>query len=101
MQVLVKGTGFLTGITTGISLTIDGVQQTIQAVESDTSIVFNLSALLYETSVKIILNFADGLPTGFNSLLPLTFVPQFTAITPNVGESMGGTLITVTASGVV
>jgi hypothetical protein len=101
MQVLVKGTGFPTGITTGISLLIDGIQQTIQAVESDTSIVFNLSTLLYQTSVKIILNFADGLPTGFNSLLPLNFVPKFRAITPNVGESMGGTLITVTASGVV
>jgi hypothetical protein len=47
------------------------------------------------------LNFADGLPNGFNALLPITFVPKFGGVSPNLGESMGGTLITVTAPGVV
>lgn len=45
--------------------------------------------------------FADGRPAGLDALTPLTFTPSFQGVSPNSGVSMGGTLLTVNAPGVV
>jgi hypothetical protein len=43
--------------------------------------------------------FADGNPTGWNSISGLTFTPNFYLITPSTSGSEGGTLLTVSGTG--
>jgi len=84
--------------TTGAQLYIDGILQTTTTA-SATSTVFTITNLKMSASSNIGLYFADGLPSGIETITGLTFTPAFVSVSPNTGGSAGGTLLTVTGTG--
>jgi hypothetical protein len=99
IEVSVIGTGFTSGSVANASLIIDGNEQTLVSVDSDTLVTFAISNVSQAATSSIIFYFEDGLPEGYRSLTPLTLTPTWASVSPSVG-SMGGTLLTVIAPGV-
>lgn len=93
----IDGHGFGTD-TSAVELYVDGVKQTVLTC-TDTQMTFTLGGALDENSNNVQIYLADGYPTGYGAVKSLSVVPTLVSISPATGSS-GGTLLTVTATGV-
>lgn len=96
-QLTLSGSNFPAGDLAGVELYIDGYLQTVVSV-SATEAIFTLTGVKAASSSDIQVYFADGLPTGFETITTQTFTPAFVSVS-NAAGSAGGNLIKVTGTG--
>lgn len=97
-RVTISGTGFA-GSNDEVELLIDGLKQTTISVSSN-ELVFEIVDMLSSSSTDIELYLAEGVPAGMENIAAgITLEPTFISLSPQVGSS-GGSLVTVTVSGV-
>ena len=96
IHVTISGTD-LASSTSEVQLEIDGFSQTAVSAGS-TSVVFQVTGLLDESSFQVLFYNIEGTVTGASSIKEHTFTPGLVSVSPSTGSS-GGSKLTVTGVG--
>jgi hypothetical protein len=93
----VKGTGLDTGASGSLKMSIDGVEQTLESVQSNEA-KFILTGVNDKQTKNVVLISEDGYPEGYNTANQLYFGQKLYSVQPSIGSAGGTKLILSTAA---